>query len=51
MGSVQVRKRLYSYCDYKGKIVGSQDSLYYIDKKMIPYPLDIHFNYRAVDLA
>lgn len=45
-------KRFYSYCDYKGKkVVGSQDSLYYIDKKFIPYPLDIHFNYRAVDLT
>ena len=52
IGAIQVRKRFYSYCDYKGKkVVGSQDSLYYIDKKFIPYPLDIHFNYRAVDLT
>ncbi|MBK8144101.1 MAG: histidine kinase [Bacteroidetes bacterium] len=45
-------KRFYSYCTYNGKkVVGSQDSLYYIDKKFIPYPLNIHFNYRAVDLT
>ncbi|HQW45980.1 MAG: histidine kinase [Bacteroidetes bacterium] len=49
--SVFYRKRFYSYCEYKDKkVVGSQDSLYYIDKVFKPYPLDIHFNFRAVDL-
>jgi hypothetical protein len=49
--SILVYKRFYSYCEYKDKkVVGSQDSLYYIDKVFKPYPLDIHFNFRAVDL-
>lgn len=50
--SLVIFKRFYSYCDYKDKkVVGSQDSLYYIDKTFKPYPLNIHFNYRAVDLV
>lgn len=50
--SLLIFKRFYSYCDYKDKkVVGSQDSLYYIDKTFKPYPLNIHFNYRAVDLV
>lgn len=45
-------KRHYSYIEYNGKkIVGSQDSLFYIeDRRFIPYPLDKRFDYRAVDL-
>ncbi|MCC7030542.1 MAG: histidine kinase, partial [Chitinophagaceae bacterium] len=31
-------------------VAGSQDSLYYVDKVFKPYPININFNFRAVDL-
>ncbi len=51
VNKVVLLKRCYSYCEYKSKkVVGSQDSLYYIDGGFKPYPLDMNFNFRAVDL-
>lgn len=49
--SVLPFKRFYSFVKYQKKdIVGSQDSLYYWDKELKPYPLNIPFDYRAMDL-
>ncbi len=45
------KKRFYSYIKYnKLNVTGSQDSIYYLDSVIKPYPLNIPFNYRAVDL-
>ncbi len=49
--SIIIGKRIYSYTKYLNRpIVGSEDILYSIDTTLIPYPLNIPFNYRAVDL-
>lgn len=44
-------KKYYSYTTYQNKkIVGSQDSLYYINNGFRHFKLNIPFNYRALDL-
>jgi hypothetical protein len=49
--SIICYKRFYSYTKYLNqKIVGSQDSLYFFDKELKYYPLNIPFHYRAMDL-
>ena len=49
--SIILYKRFYSYTKYLNqKIVGSQDSLYFFDKELKYYPLNIPFHYRAMDL-
>lgn len=44
-------KRFYSFTKYLGKeIYGSQDSLYFLNGVLEIYPLNIPFDYRAMDL-